>query len=432
MENTIAVQKPNHWLAKRVPFYYGWIIVPISIVGTVLTSPGQTFMISVFNPTFRETFNLTLSQLTGAYMLGTILASLPQPYLGVWMDRIGIRRMLFIVVTMFTLACLVMSQANGLPMLFLSFLMLRMFGQGALELLSTNMLPMWFDKTLGSISGVKNVLVNLLVGVVPISVLFLINRIGWRSTYILAAMIVFLFMMLISFFLYINRPADIGQTIDQHRQKKTSLEKQAATINDTQKEFTLKEAFKTKAYWILTAAWFSWAAIATAITFNLLPIFTAKGLTEEQAAGTFTILMVVSGFAQLIGGFLADRIALRALAFGALLLYAAAVSALVLLPNNSVVLVYVLILGLAQGLFGGLGNTVWVRYYGRKHLGKIRGSVWTAAVAGSSIGPFLMGVSYDKQGDFYSSLTVIAIILIALAIAALWATPPKIQDPSPA
>ncbi len=124
--------------------------------------------------------------------------------------------------------------------------------------------------------------------------------------------------------------------------------------------------------------------------------------------------------------------ALRTLAFGALLLYAAAVSALVLLPNNSVVLVYVLILGLAQGLFGGLGNTVWVRYYGRKHLGKIRGSVWTAAVAGSSIGPFLMGVSYDKQGDFYSSLTVIAIILIALAIDALWATPPKIQDPSPA
>ena len=121
MDITPNQLQKKHWLAGRLPFYYGWIILPVSILGAVFTSPGQTFMISVFNPSFRETFNISLSQLTGVYMLGTILASLPQPYIGVWMDKLGIRKMLFLVITFFTLACLFISQANSLTMLFFAF-----------------------------------------------------------------------------------------------------------------------------------------------------------------------------------------------------------------------------------------------------------------------------------------------------------------------
>ena len=77
-------------------------------------------MVSVFNPTFRDTLNLSLSQLTGAYMLGTFLASLPQSYIGHWADRLGIRKMLFIIVSLFSLACVFMAQVNNLVMLFIA------------------------------------------------------------------------------------------------------------------------------------------------------------------------------------------------------------------------------------------------------------------------------------------------------------------------
>ena len=123
----------NHWFARRTNFYYGWIILPISILGAFLTSPGQTYMVSVFNPSLREALDLSLSQLTGAYMLGTLLASLPQSYIGQWADRVGIRKMLFLITSLFSLACVFISQATSLPMLFLGFFFLRMFGQGALE-----------------------------------------------------------------------------------------------------------------------------------------------------------------------------------------------------------------------------------------------------------------------------------------------------------
>jgi len=379
-------------------------------------------MVSVFNPFLRETLNLSLSQLTGAYMFGTVLAAIPQSYVGYGSDRLGIRRMLFLIVSLFSLACVFISQVNSLVILFLAFFFLRLLGQGALELLSVNMLPMWFRRTLGTISGIKNVAVNLMIGAIPIGVLALINQVGWRMTYKLAGMSVFIVMMPVAIFFYINRPEEIGQEIDANDRKN-----QPQPGGDTQtqeNELTLKMAMRTRSYWILTLSWFAWAAIATAITFNLLPIFTNKGLTEEQAAASYLILMLVSAVFQIAGGVIADRIQLRWMAFGSFALYSAAVVALIFVPGGSVVLVYTLILGLSQGLFGGLGNTVWVRYFGREHLGKIRGSVWSASVAGSSIGPFLMGVSFDRTGDFFNSLLSIAIILIVLAVAGIWATPP--------
>jgi MFS family permease len=427
MQNTILPTKTDHWLAKRTPFFYGWIILPISIIAAVFTSPGQTFMVSVFNPSFRETLDLSLTQLTGAYMFGTFLASLPQSYIGVWADRLGIRKVLITIVSLFSLACVFISRANSLPMLFLAFFFMRLLGQGALELMSVNMLPMWFRKYLGTISGVRNVAVNLLIGAIPLGVLGLINRIGWRSTYVLAGAVVFSIMLPLAVFFFINRPEEIGQIVDGDGPKSKADETQSDATPEI--SLDLKTALKTRSFWILSMTWFAWAGIATAITFNLLPIFTAKGLTEAQAASTFAILMVISSLFQIVGGALADRIPLNKLAFGGPTLYAAAIVALIYVPPSAVVLVYTLILGVGQGMFGGLGTTVWVRYFGREHLGKIRGAVWTAGVAGSSVGPFLMGVSYDAFGDFFLSLVVCAVFMFALGIANLWATPPKAMEP---
>jgi MFS family permease len=177
----------------------------------------------------------------------------------------------------------------------------------------------------------------------------------------------------------------------------------------------------------MTVVAMAWAAIGTGITFNLLPIFTAKGLTETQAAATFTTLMVVSAVTRLLGGYLADRIPLYWLAACSSILYTFAIGAVLFISTAWVVAGYTLLLGLAQGLFSGLMNTVWVRYFGREHLGKVRGTVWTALVAGSSVGPFLMGISYDHFGDFNLVLVACALVLFILGIASFWATPPTPQ-----
>lgn len=422
---SVKVQK-THWLAKRLPFFYGWVILPIAILGTVATSPGQTFMISVFNPSFRETLHLSLSQLTGAYMLGTFLASIPQPYLGVWMDRLGIRRMLMIVVSFFGLACLFISQARSLWMLFLAFLLLRMFGQGALELLSSNMLAMWFRKRLGTLTGIAGVVSSLLFGVVPLLVLNTIQQVGWRSTYVLAGAIVVMVIMPLAVFFFIDRPEAIQQRLDGS----DSDVNQTKLVDEITEEesLTLRQALRTRSYWILTFLMVSWAAIGTGITFNLLPIFTAKGLSETQAAAVFTTIMFITAGTRLLGGHLADRAPVRWIAVSQQVLYALGIVMIVVLPGKWVVAGYASLVGMAQGLFTGVNNTAWVRFFGREHLGKIRGTVSTAGVAGSSVGPFLLGLVFDNFGNFNLALFLSAGIMALLGIASIWITPPKARE----
>ncbi len=424
MNNKSSTSINNHWLAKRIPIFYGWVIIPISIISTAMTSPGQTYMISVFNSSFRDALGLNLSQLTGAYMFGTLAASIPQSYLGVLIDRYGSRRMLYFIVGLFALTCLFVSVVTNLTMLLIGFFLLRLLGQGGLTLISLNMLPMWFHKSLGTITGVKNVINSIIIGVIPICVLTLINQVGWQNTYVTAGVTVLIIMLPITHFLFINRPEDIGQLIDGM----TLKSKKAVDGNfplSGQHDFDLKEAMRTRSYWIFTLIWVAFAMFSTAITFNLLPIFTEIGLTEKQAAATFTIMMVATALFQVIGGFLADRVKLNRLAAISLILAAVGIGMLAIVPRNMVVVMYSLIFGLAQGLYTGVNNTCWVRYYGRENLGKIRGSMWTAGVMGSSVGPFLMGISFDLFGDFRFSIFTISIIFLIAAVASLWATPPN-------
>ena len=81
-------------------------MLPIAMLAQAATSPGQTHGVSIFNPSFLETLGINLSQLTGTYMIGTLFAAVPQPYIGGLMDRFGIRRMMAIIVIMLGLACI--------------------------------------------------------------------------------------------------------------------------------------------------------------------------------------------------------------------------------------------------------------------------------------------------------------------------------------
>ncbi len=55
------------------------------------TSPGQTFAINAFTPYLRESLQLSDSQLSVAYMLGTLLAAFPLALMDPLSDRHSLR-----------------------------------------------------------------------------------------------------------------------------------------------------------------------------------------------------------------------------------------------------------------------------------------------------------------------------------------------------
>jgi MFS family permease len=417
-------------IVSRVPFYYGWVMMVVSLFALIFTSPGQTFGVAVFNPSFREALNLTHTQLTGAYMVATLLAAVPLSIVGGLMDRFGIRRMMTIVVIALGVACIFTSQVTGLLMLFFAFFWLRLLGQGSLTLLADNTLAMWFQTRLGTVSGLRSVGVTMATAFLPAIILVLIQTFGWRWAYAILGLLVWVVMLPQLALFFRNRPEDVGQELDGvittlDEDVKDKIQKRSPTVGTSRVAYDLKGAMHTRAYWILLLMNAVWGMVITAITFNILPLFLSRGLAEGNAVAILAAMSISSAAFQVIAGVLADRVPLNLLLSLGFVAMTAGVGFLIALGPVMLGYAFAVVFGVGSALLGAVTATVWVRYYGRKHLGKIRGSVWTATVAASSLGPFLMGITYDRINS-YTPILVLYLCLFAVMVAAvMFATPPK-------
>ncbi|MFT5090215.1 MAG: MFS family permease [Candidatus Latescibacterota bacterium] len=408
---------------SRLPFFYGWVMLPVVMLFSICTSPGQTFGIAVFNPYIQEALGLSSSALSGAYMAGTMLASLPLIWVGALMDRYGPRRVLVGVVLLFGLTCMGITQVSGLATLFIAFFFLRLLGQGAMSMLARNALAMWFERRLGFASGLSNVGMAAAVGVVPALGIMLIDSYGWREAYAILGFSVWVLLFPLLAFVFRNKPEDMGQLPDGGV---VSQERAHARAGGEERHFSLEQALRSRSYWIAVCAMASWSMSGTGAQFHIVSIFAGRGLGTVEVATMFSVYAVVIACVRLGGGILADKLPLNGLIAVAMLFQGLGLASLNALRAEWLPYVYPVIFALGSGLLMSVGETMWVRYYGRRHLGRIRGSVSTIGVAASGVGPFVMGVSYDIFGGFGEVLWGCAALSLPLALLGLWATPPPV------
>ena len=405
-------------ISSRVPCFYGWIMLPIVLAVQVASFPGQTFGVSVFNPYIRAELGLSHSEISGAYMLGTLLASLPMVYVGTLMDRYGPRRVLAGVVTLFGLTCVGFSQASGLVTVFLSFLFLRMLAQGSIGLLASNTLALWFNRRLGLAVGIASTGSALAMGAVPTVNLWLIQSVGWRWAYAILGISAIVGILPVLGLLFRNRPEDVGQRPDG-----IILAPDSTPV--VEKAHDLAFALRTRAYWIVAVTIAMPAMIITGIHFHAVQIYIDAGLTESDAAGMFATFAVAVAVSMLVGGVMADRFRLNLLLSASMIGISGGIWLLSGVHSTSTSTLFAITLGAGQGIFMTVRSTIWVRYYGRAHLGRIRGTLTTVEVAASSTGPLLMGAAHDLFGSYNGILLVFAAITAPMVVATLFATPPK-------
>ena len=84
-------------------------------------------------------------------------------------------------------------------------------------------------------------------------------------------------------------------------------------------------------------------------------------------------------------------------------------------------------LGLGGGMASITNAVIWPNYFGRKHLGSIRGIVTTAMVASAALGPWPFGILFDITGTYTWAIMLGLTLPITCAICAIAATPPKIK-----
>ena len=352
-------------------------------------------------------------------MAGTMLAALPLTYVGALMDRYGPRRVLFGVVFLFGITCLGMTQVSGLVTLFLAFFFLRLLGQGAMSMMARNALAMWFNKRLGTASGMASVGLAVAIGGIPALSIALIEAYGWRGAYAILGGLVWLLVFPLLVFVFRNRPEDMRQVPDGGW-----VGDGQAPVQVEDPGYTLREVFRARSYWIAVCCMASWSMSGTGVQFHIVSIFAGRGLDAAAVAKMFSVYAVVMAGGRFLAGVLADRFRLNLLLSVALVAQCLGLVALNELDPVWLPLVFPIFSALGSSLLVSVGETMWVRYYGRRHLGKIRGSVSTIGVASSGVGPFIMGAAFDFFGGFQHVLWGCAGLAAALALLAPGATAP--------
>jgi MFS family permease len=427
-------------------------MLPVAIAVMVASSPGQTFCVTYFNDPIATALGLSQTSLSTIYMVSTLLAAATLPFVGAAADRIGLRWATVLVAAAFGMACAGMALAGGIVSLAFAFFALRALGPGALVLLSNNMLAAWFHRRLGAVTGANSFFMSIAMGGVPWVALALIGGYGWRWAYVMLGASVWMLVLPLVVIFFRNRPEEVGQSIDGDvrepgreapdrsaagafaiAQAEASVATPdlslpmdelptAASLSDDGLSFA--EARRERSFWILLLGMAAWTMVGTGMIFAIVPLFKSRGLTEVHAATAYTLQTLAQAMMQLSGGLLsrfATARRLLAVALGGIATSAAVLATGWLWATTPAYVIY----GAGQGLMTIVAGTSWAHYFGRKHLGKIRGASMMAAIGGSSIGPVVLGVSLDYLGGFAPGLWLLAASAAVIALAAPLATPPR-------
>ena len=70
--------------------------------------------------------------------------------------------------------------------------------------------------------------------------------------------------------------------------------------------------------------------------------------------------------------------------------------------------------------FGGtipLTESLWATYFGRAHIGAIRGLSYPISSIGSSVGPVLIGLWYDHSDSYVSAFSAMGVTYVGAALS---------------
>ena len=412
-------------LVSASPVYYGWIILAVGSLGVIMTSPGQTYAISIFIEHFIADLGVSRSLISTLYTAATLSASLALMAVGRQVDRRGPRLTMAIITVLFGLTCIYMGAISNAVMLAVGFFALRLLGQGSLSLVSQNVINQWWVRRRGLAMGIAGMAWALMgQGLFPNLVNWLIPRSGWRATYIFLGAMLLVGMMPIGVIFVRDHPEDYGLQPDGDEPpdpRGAVGSKQIAEEN-----WTLSETLHTSAFRIVAAGLFTMSMLSTGLTFHIVSIFADSGLNSTVAATVFLPIAATSAIVNLGSGVLADRVPVRVLLAVGLLLQAVNLVMAPYLLSVNLALAYGVIAGFKGGLQGIVTSVVWAKYFGRRHLGSITGVTTMLIVAGSALGPMPLGIARDLLGSYTITLLGAAILPLALSIATLiFGKPPK-------
>lgn len=383
----------------------GWWVVLASVVGLLVgNGPIMQFTFGTLMPSITKQFGWSRGVVSFAMVTGLWMTGIATPVVGWLVDRFGIRAVALPAIVLFSVATASVAWVPASPLAFAAlYAVMGLGATGQTPLVYAKAITMRFDRQRGLALGIAMAGVGLGAVLVPQFAYRMIGIAGWRGAYIGLGVLTFA-LAFPCVALFVGRPVANGQT----------AERRASTVGLP--GLTGFEALRTARFWSLAVGFFIVAGTTGGIISQLVPMLADRGVSLQIA----TTMVGIAGAAliggRMLSGFLLDRI------HGP---YVAAVFFLAPLAGIVMLLTTRRVEGAALGtvLVGiGVGAEVDMiafllsRYLGMRSFGAIYSYFFSIFMLGAGLGPFLLGVSYDRTGSYRLMLECFA---FSLALASL-------------
>lgn len=414
--------------------FSGWWIV---LTGCFLNLWGAGYYIygfsAVFKPISSELgFSRAVTSVAGS--IGMLIGGLVAPVTGWLTDRFGPRWVTFFGISLFGLGLILMNFIDSRWAFYLVWGGIVATGFNVATMLPVDKaITDWFVKKRGIALGIRWVFSGLLV--LPL-ISWLTTTHGWRTAFVVGGLVMGVVGLLLAwFFVKQHRPEYYGLLPDgataeaEAADERQMIDRGVAYAAEFEEvEFTLRQAMRTPAYWLLILAQAGQGVTIMSLFMHLIPLLTDMGISPIRAATTVTIAGLFSIVSRFVSGFVADRVSKQSLRFlmgGAYLLQGAGIT--IYLLNQTVAMVYpfLIVYYIGMGASMILMSIIGGRYFGRKAFGSIRGSSAIAAMPLGMLGPIYAGWVFDTTGNYIVALTMFAAVLALAAVLMFLARPPK-------
>jgi len=426
-----AIFEENSSMALRAlekDGFYGWINLAVMFFFNVAMMP-MLMAFSLFLPFWVREFGWSRGVMSGAQTLSIILSGLAAPMVGVFIMKHGTKCAIVIGNLMNVAGLLLLAHQSQIWQLYLGIGVILGLGLSIGGMLAMmTVINNWFVMKRPAALSIAMASMGFSGVIVSPTMMKLIDVVGWRNTYLILTIAVFLFCVVSPALLLRNKPEDLGQTPDgpaRQKAEKAELEKRPRSIPyKTPVDFTVREALRTRTLWLL-------------VTYGGLQFFVMMGLTTHQIAFFFDIgisttmagivggiFSAVMGISQLGIGFLGLRFKMHSLAVASMLLGMIGFSFLLFAKSLPMVIAYAVTYGVSQGIQSIAMGNLFPDYFGRSEFPKIMGYTMPFNTFVSSLGAPVTGFIRDATASYLPAFRLLLALLGVSFFCILFAKPP--------
>jgi MFS family permease len=345
--------------------------------------------------------------LSGAAAMQSMEAAILGPLLGWIIDRFGSQGMIRTGVITLGAGFMLLSQIDSLAGFYGAFIVIAV-GSSMCGFFPINVaLIHWFEKQRAR--ALSSLTLGLALGGVFVPVVaWSMQSFGWRVTAFASGVIVLMVGWPLSHYFRYRNPKAIGETLDGLPE---TAAVPGAPAEVTQREFSAREALRTRSFWLLSLG--HGFALLVVMAVNVHAITQIKenlGYSLAQASLVMTLVTLSQVGGVLLGWAFGDRYEKRYISAVCMLMHAAGLLLLTYATGVAMLVAFALLHGIAWGLRGPLMQAIRADYFGRQSIGMILGLSSLIVVIGQAGGPLIAGGFADYTGNYTAGFTVLAVM----------------------